>query len=850
MIDRFLAPFFSDRRIRTQYLQYLNYQHRNFDVKGLTTRGTYTLELENIFVDLSVGPQTESRASADPIQPMAQTFSKERHELWEYLSDKREKARDLVILGPPGSGKTTLLKHLTLTLATPRSLPAQARRVRKLPILLFLRDHAEVIQKDSAYSLPQAVEARIAHWDVQIPTHWLSTQLKKGDCVVMLDGLDEVADSDLRHRVAAWVDAQMARYKNNQFLVTSRPFGYRDNPLPDVTVLEVRPFTLEQVQLFVHNWYLANEIMSAQQDDTGVRMEAQKGADDLLWRLRQTHVLLEMAVNPLLLTMIATVHRYRSSLPGRRVELYAEIAEVFLGKRQEARGITYDITPPQKQRVLEELAYYMMLHRKRELPRAEAAQAIEKSLRRVVGGTAVAQPGALEGFLKMIENSSGLLVEREAGAYGFAHLTFQEYLAAVHIRDKNLEAKLSQYVQDSWWHETIRLYAAQADATNIIKACLSFPKPSVAALTLGMECLDEAREVRPELRNIFDKIAQSVDHERPEVRRLAAEVLLALRLRRLVRLDENTYVDSAFITHAEYQLFLDEESAYANYYLPDHWLERQFVMGQGRDPVVGVRPSDALGFCDWLTRRDAGQKWQYRLPHADERQQITEQSRVHGDDDSQVGYWVLGGNGYETVRFEFADSALIQLVQRHLDQRIQYDWALKTRDSNFKPLLARARELITSRAIQRRFMLFDLERPFPTIITQQPELMQDMIRARDRISTAQAYHLDYVLNDAVKRLDSFDTVQARSIDLNDVADLARTVGEGLIQADVESTADLGRQIIRNFEYALGLKGNRDAVMNPELIRALSNTRKYTRTAAVLLDKIAVGSMLATCTYFN
>ncbi len=138
-------------------------------------------------------------------------------------------------------------------------------------------------------------------------------------------------------------------------------------------------------------------------------------------------------------------------------------------------------------------------------------------------------------------------------------------------------------------------------------------------------------------------------------------------------------------------------------------------------------------------------------------------------------------------------------------------------------------------------MLFDLERPFPTIITQQPELMQDMIRARDRISTAQAYHLDYVLNDAVKRLDSFDTVQARSIDLNDVADLARTVGEGLIQADVESTADLGRQIIRNFEYALGLKGNRDAVMNPELIRALSNTRKYTRTAAVLLDKIAVGA---------
>ena len=85
--------------------------------------------------------------------------------------------------------------------------------------------------------------------------------------------------------------------------------------------------------------------MSAQRDDPGVRMTAQEGGDDLLQRLRKTPALSDLAVNPLLLTMIATVHRYRSSLLGRRVELYAEICEVFLGKRQQARGMELDLTP-------------------------------------------------------------------------------------------------------------------------------------------------------------------------------------------------------------------------------------------------------------------------------------------------------------------------------------------------------------------------------------------------------------------------------------------------------------------------------------------------------------------------
>jgi predicted NACHT family NTPase len=148
----------------------------------------------------------------------------------------------------------------------------------------------------------------------------------------------------------------------------------------------VRPFTRDQVRRFVRNWYLANEVMSAQKDDPGVRMTAQEGAEDLLRRLRGTPALSALAVNPLLLTMIATVHRYRSSLPGRRVELYAEICEVFLGKRQQARGLAQDLTPAQKQRVLQPLAYRMMCGQQQEVPLEEAQEAVAEPLALVSPG--------------------------------------------------------------------------------------------------------------------------------------------------------------------------------------------------------------------------------------------------------------------------------------------------------------------------------------------------------------------------------------------------------------------------------------------------------------------------------
>jgi hypothetical protein len=588
-------------RYRRYYLQFLQYRHRTFDVKGLSTTGTYNLDLEKVFVNLRIAPD-----AAPTGHPIPATGYEGGSPIWDFLNAPL--LRNLVILGAPGCGKTTLLKFVTLTFTAPTSPP---NLPAKLPILLFLRDHADAIADNSPPTLPECILQTLHYMSdaEKPPIAWFESFLRNGECLIMLDGLDEVGDPVKRRKVVRWVEGQMAAYGRNRFLITSRPGGYRSNPIEGVTQLEVLPFNSEEIRRFVHNWYLANEIMASQKDDPGVRMLADEGAEDLLRRIGNNADIAELAVNPLLLTMIATVHRYSSSLPDTRVKLYAEMCDVFLGKRDEARGLSNDLTPAQKQVVLQPLAYRMMVNETREIGLKAIRQIIKPALQSVPAAKGM----TVEAFVDDICNRSGIMIQRENDVYAFSHKTFQEYLAAAFVKDNQLIDELKTHIEDEWWHETIRLYCALEDGTAIIEACLSDDKQSVLTLRLALECAQEAVTIAPATNaKLQQVIYDSLESPERERRRLASEALLAKRLRGMVRLTDDIYIDQQPIIHAEYQLFLDENPFHA----PLHWERERFASGQSRLPLVGLSGASAAAFCTWLTNREKG--WRYRLSTPEE----------------------------------------------------------------------------------------------------------------------------------------------------------------------------------------------------------------------------------------
>src|SRR4051794_31796412 len=302
--DHSLQALFS--RYRRRYLDWIFYRHRDFDVKGLTTQSTYNLELEQVFVDLTIQPLPPGGTPADPIRPFPKELTG-RRSIWDYLTS--ESFTDhLALIGAPGSGKTTLLKKIALQM-TGRKRP---KTRQGLPILLFLREHTEAILATPPPSLADVASADLVRKQSPNPPPevWFRNKLEAGRCLVLLDGLDEVASQEVRQKVVAWVETQMTAFPRNRFLISSRPHGYRACPVSGVSILEIQPFNRDQVRQFVYNWYRSNEIHASGKLDPGVEMKAREGAEDILRRLGNSQTLTDLAVNPLLLTMIATVHRY------------------------------------------------------------------------------------------------------------------------------------------------------------------------------------------------------------------------------------------------------------------------------------------------------------------------------------------------------------------------------------------------------------------------------------------------------------------------------------------------------------------------------------------------------------
>src|SRR6202000_333121 len=316
-------------------------------------------ELGEVYVDLALVSRAPHQVPEAPLGRAAQDAS-ERYSIGELL-DRRSRAV-LAIVGPPGSGKSTLLAH-----AAPRGAgPSVVGRIgrRSVPVLLPLREQAGLIVAAPAISLPDVVRAAVGGAAGKEPGGWWERQLRRGRCLVLLDGLDEVASADDRRVVADWVERQVPAYPGDDFVVTSRSFGLPEQLTAHADVLVVRPFTAEQVQLFLDRWYLAAERhatgASAWTGRRAVRMRARESAARLTALLRENPALQDLAVNPLLLTMIATAHRYRGALPGSRADLYGEICQVLLSRRGQAKGLPELLSWPAKQMLLAALAYQMM----------------------------------------------------------------------------------------------------------------------------------------------------------------------------------------------------------------------------------------------------------------------------------------------------------------------------------------------------------------------------------------------------------------------------------------------------------------------------------------------------------
>ncbi|HWS33197.1 MAG TPA: NACHT domain-containing protein, partial [Actinoplanes sp.] len=323
------------------YRTWVNDDRRNMDRKGLNIIAPFSSELSNVFVKLKLTSTPPGQARSGLVGAAA---SRGRElSIWSFLPHSRRTV--LAVLGAPGSGKTTLLSHVARTIVDRHS-----EMRRPIPVWLQLRDHAAKIETDPDLSLPELIRRTVPKVVGAGPAGWWERRLRDGRCVVLLDGLDEVGEEEVRRKVVRWINVQLGAHPKCDFVVTSRPHGYR-GPVVDATdTVEILPFDRGQVRDFLEKCYIEAERREAgPADGSGAADRGRRAAAHLLGQIDAIPGLHDLTQNPLLLTMIANVHRYGKKLPENRAMLYHEVCEVMLGLRDTQRGQV--LTPPKDVRL-------------------------------------------------------------------------------------------------------------------------------------------------------------------------------------------------------------------------------------------------------------------------------------------------------------------------------------------------------------------------------------------------------------------------------------------------------------------------------------------------------------------
>jgi hypothetical protein len=347
-----------------------------------------------------------------------------------------------------------------------------------VPLLMSCWDLAEHLRRRPRANLGDVIEfisERAHEADWRIAPADLEGELGTGRFIFLIDGLDEVPTEEGRHLVTNLIEKFVARYPQHRYVVTSRVRAYTGQTVlgQQFTRCDIQPFGAAERTAFLRNWVAQLFEVRDRADSGGVAASAELGA---LSDAIETSSIRSLATNPLLLTVIAIVHWNRKRLPERRVDLYDQCIDVLLGQRKQAeqqrstRDTRYLHEENSKKRLHEqawvrkrfaEIAFAILNLSDEEIGHAAVVELLEPYFRETAGE---ASREEAERFLDEQELRSGLLVRRHSRTYRFAHLTFQEYLAAWFLANRELAATLDvvgAHLRDPKWFETLQLLGGE-----------------------------------------------------------------------------------------------------------------------------------------------------------------------------------------------------------------------------------------------------------------------------------------------------------------------------------------------------------------------------------------------------
>lgn len=390
----------------------------------------------------------------------------------------------LLLEGQPGAGKTTFLRLVACLLARdvlgvecPDGPSWRKRHLGLdtgkplLPVLLRISDLVPLLTRE---------EARLLHADRRrlldllaamcegnehpIPREAWSRRLEGGEAILLLDGLDEVADEGLRARIFE-VFRDAAKHWKCPFVVTSRPIQTAALREMGFHLATVEPFGQTEIRTFIDHWVAALYETDSPESLSG---EGERYRAALVEAICDLPRIRRLATNPVMLTCLCVVHWNEGHLPEGRSRVYRAVLRWLIAARTALRtqeGFKDRFAWNAFARLA--LAMVNAETGKRAVFDLEAgAVAVELAVRRQFPTlTTEERRQEARRWLAFECLGSGVVEELSGKRLRFWHLTFQEFLAALQLAwlDDGDKPRVSwwplvrQHLGDAQWRETIEL---------------------------------------------------------------------------------------------------------------------------------------------------------------------------------------------------------------------------------------------------------------------------------------------------------------------------------------------------------------------------------------------------------
>ena len=421
-----------------------------------------------------------------------------------------------VILGDPGAGKSSLLQYLALNWAEKE---LSQRVLLPLPLLIELRIYARDKDEKKCKNILEFFHQGnlICHLN-QLA---LDDKLKKGQALVLFDGLDEVFNPQLREEIVTDIKRFSIQYPQVQIIVTSRWLGYKAEELNHAGFdhFMIQDLDKDQIEDFIKRWH---DLAFENRDDKTQKQERLQKA------IKESKAIRQLAGNPLLLTMMAILNRTQE-LPRDRSKLYEKASEVLLHQWDfetkeglidpELKKYLYNIDLRDKRDILRLVASAMQAGEKGLAANLIYKEELENVLTQYLERTEINKRVAsdlTDLIIKQLRYRNFILCSLGGNAFAFVHRTFLEYFCACEFYERfkkrglpdgisleDLKTKVfGEHYSDPVWKEVLCLLMGMLSAEfpkEIAEELISYlidieeEDQEFAYLFLAADCYGELR---------------------------------------------------------------------------------------------------------------------------------------------------------------------------------------------------------------------------------------------------------------------------------------------------------------------------------------------------------------------